>query len=70
MADQSKLHADLQDQIAINIRTMEQLAELRMDAHLLCEAWEYLEDMPEPTDMVQQFERGSLLVRLRAWGKS
>lgn len=39
-------------------------------AQLLCEAWEYLEDMPEPTDMVQQAKRESLLVRMRAWGKA
>jgi hypothetical protein len=37
-------------------------------AQLLCEAWEYMERMPEPTDMVQQSERESLLRRIRAWG--
>lgn len=36
---------------------------------LLCEAWDFLERMPEPTEFVRQTERQSLLVRLRAWGK-
>jgi hypothetical protein len=42
---------------------------MESDAQLLCEAWDFLERMPEPTDMPRQAERESLLIRLRAWGK-
>lgn len=39
-----------------------------VDAQLMCEVWDYLERMPEPTDMPRQHERQSLLLRLREWG--
>jgi hypothetical protein len=42
---------------------------MESDAMLLCEAWDYLERMPEPTDWERQTEREALILRLRQWGK-